>query len=301
MTKTLYRPGEIVNEDSRVMLPSPALIVSAEQADEARKKEADAFKAQWEIEKTDMIARARDEAEGIVAAAKEQAENEKMKAAADLEALKKNAQQEADNTIALAKQQSETILSDAQTQAEQKRQEIQDASEKAGHEAGFAEGKAEVDRLIERTQVILERAQTKRQEIMDEAEQQIVDLVLLIARKVVKNISETQSGVVTANIVQALRKVRARGTVIIRVNTADLKLTTEHVKDFLKSFENVESIQVHEDSTVDPGGCIIETDFGEVDARISSQLSELETKILQASPIRGSEEHNNEEYELRGK
>jgi flagellar assembly protein FliH len=50
--------------------------------------------------------------------------------------------------------------------------------------------------------------------------------------------------------------------------------------------EGVKSIQVAEDSSVGIGGCIIETDFGEIDARISSQLAELETKILELSPIK---------------
>ena len=50
--------------------------------------------------------------------------------------------------------------------------------------------------------------------------------------------------------------------------------------------ENVKNISVIEDSTVDQGGCIIETDFGEIDAKISSQLNELEQRILEVSPIR---------------
>jgi flagellar assembly protein FliH len=36
---------------------------------------------------------------------------------------------------------------------------------------------------------------------------------------------------------------------------------------------------------VESGGCIIETDFGEIDARISSQLAELENKIRDITPI----------------
>jgi flagellar assembly protein FliH len=50
--------------------------------------------------------------------------------------------------------------------------------------------------------------------------------------------------------------------------------------------EGVKAIQVVEDSSVDPGGCIIETDFGEIDARIASQLAELESKILEISPVK---------------
>jgi flagellar assembly protein FliH len=50
--------------------------------------------------------------------------------------------------------------------------------------------------------------------------------------------------------------------------------------------EGAKSIQVVEDTSVDEGGCIIETDFGEIDARIASQLAELESKILEISPIK---------------
>jgi flagellar assembly protein FliH len=134
--------------------------------------------------------------------------------------------------------------------------------------------------------VILEKTLEKRQEILDETEQQIVELVLLIARKVVKVISETQRNVVMQNILQSLRRVKGRGDVTIRVNLADVQLTSEHAKEFMDSVESIKNITVAEDSSVEKGGCIIETDFGAIDARISSQLNELEQKILEISPIK---------------
>ena len=88
------------------------------------------------------------------------------------------------------------------------------------------------------------------------------------------------------NIVHALRKVKGRGDVTIRVNLADLELTTEHTNDFIQAVENIKNISVVEDSSVDRGGCIVETDFGAIDARISSQLTELEQRILEISPIK---------------
>ena len=63
-------------------------------------------------------------------------------------------------------------------------------------------------------------------------------------------------------------------------------MTTQHIKDFLAQAENVKNITVVEDSTVDRGGCVIETDFGAIDAKIVSQLNELEQRILEVSPIR---------------
>ena len=101
-----------------------------------------------------------------------------------------------------------------------------------------------------------------------------------------QDISENQKSVVMANVLQALKKVKGRGDVTIRVNMDDVKLTTDHIQDFIKQVENVQGITVLEDSSVEKGGCVVETDFGAIDARIQNQLSELETAILEISPIK---------------
>jgi len=54
----------------------------------------------------------------------------------------------------------------------------------------------------------------------------------------------------------------------------------------MEAVESIKNITVAEDSSVEKGGCIVETDFGAIDARISSQLNELEQKILEISPIK---------------
>ena len=52
----------------------------------------------------------------------------------------------------------------------------------------------------------------------------------------------------------------------------------------------MKSITFKEDSSVERGGCIIETDFGQIDARISSQLHEIEERIIELMPIRSKGE-----------
>ena len=89
-----------------------------------------------------------------------------------------------------------------------------------------------------------------------------------------------------ANTMAALKKVKTRGEVTLRVNLEEVKLTSEHAKEFISHVENVQGITVLEDSSVERGGCIVETDFGAIDARISSQLQELENKILEISPVK---------------
>ena len=72
----------------------------------------------------------------------------------------------------------------------------------------------------------------------------------------------------------------------------DFKLTSEHTDEFIKRVENVQGLTVLEDSSVDKGGCIVETDFGAIDARIASQLGELENKIMEVSPVKNIRKEN---------
>lgn len=306
MTKAVFRPGEVALVNEKVVLDPPytlaelANMTSVEENPEEiqlmeessgptvedLRREVEEFKTQWDAEREGMIKSAQAEAEHIIKDAEEAALREMEQKAGEARILKQEAEEEAERILAAAKEKAAVIEADAHTAFENERKDAENQGRETGREAGFAEGYAEVERLIDRTRTVLERAQDKREEILAETEQQIIDLVLLISRKVVKVISENQRNVVISNVVQALRKVKGRGNIIIKVNLVDVKLTTEHTKKFIQLLEGTQSVQVVEDSSVDPGGCIIETDFGEVDARISSQFAELESKILEMSPIK---------------
>ena len=307
MAKAVFRPGEIAVSGEKVILAPPHAFPDLahlapveelpEEVDDVEeysgptvedlRREAENFRVQWESEREAMIRSARAEADGIVKEAEEAAFQEVKRRTDQAQSLKRQAEDEGEQIVAGAKRKAAEIEAASRAAFEAERKDAEERGRLAGREAGFAEGKAEVERLVQRTRTVLERAQDKRAEILAETEQEIIDLVLLISRKVIKVISENQRTVVISNVIQALRKVKGRGNIIIRVNMVDVKLTTDHIKDFIQLVEGSKTIQVVEDSTVDPGGCVIETDFGEIDARISSQLSELETKILEISPIRG--------------
>ena len=305
MAKAVFRPGELVVVQDKVMISTPApfedveVVVPQEEDDfsliaeeytgptaEELRQEAEAFKERWNIEKEAMLEAAKAEANEIVQAADASASRAREQGFEEGNIFKTQAQEEAEKIIAEAQRQAQELVDKARSTLEDERKEAVEKGREEGRTEGYTEGKAEVDRLIDRTQTVLERAQDKRGEILTETEREIVDLVLLISRKVVKVISENQRDIVVSNVLEALRKVRDRGNIIIRVNLADVKLATDNKKDFIAALEGVQSIQVMEDTSIDSGGCIIETDFGEIDARISSQLAELEAKILEISPIK---------------
>lgn len=303
MAKHVFRPTEITNLSRKVFIeppemeaPEPVETVTAE-ADafagptaeedlERQKRKAEEFKKSWEKEKNRMVEQAKKEAEQIIKNAENVAFEEVKRKNNQSKKIKQEAEEEAERILAEAKENALEIENSVNTRVSNIEKDASEKGYREGHEEGYNIGKQEAERLVERLHIVLTKAIDKRNEIIENSETQLVNLVLLIAKKVIKVISENQKNVVINNVIQALRKLKSRGNVVIRVNLEDLELTTEHTKDFLKMVENVKSITILEDSSVDKGGCILETDFGQIDARISSQINEIEEKILELIPIK---------------
>ena len=271
-------------EEDILELQEPSELIDGKTISEL-KKEAEDFEKEFEQQKEEMVKSARLEAESIIEKAKNEAfEIIKKKNDEALE-IKQKAEDNANTILEDAKLNAKNIESEIQDKETQILNDARKRGYQDGWEEGINKGSDEVKRLVERIQVILDSSIQKRNEIFIETEQQIVGLVLLIAKKVIKVISENQKNVVINNVIQALRKLKSRGEVAIRVNLSDLELTSSHKRDFIEMVEGIKSIKILEDSTVDRGGCIIDTDFGSIDARISSQLHEIEDKILELMPI----------------
>ena len=220
MAKNVFHPVEIVDLTAQKVKVEAPVFVSDEPeplefyegptAGDLR-REAEAFKESWALEKERIIQDARDEAEKI----KNQAEKtalEELKVKTDAAIRDKRiAEDEAVRIVEEARGESERIRAEAAAERDRVFEEAKSAGYVQGSEGGWEDGRAEAERLIHRLHKILDASIEKRRDIIDEAETQLIDLVLLVSRKVVKVISENQKNVVINNIVEALRKLKNPG------------------------------------------------------------------------------------------
>ncbi|MBR3731926.1 MAG: flagellar assembly protein FliH [Spirochaetales bacterium] len=308
MAQSVFRSGQIIPSSVKVSIDVPDMgrgqdkeetVDLSEVLGGRTVEELQEEKRRLESEILDLedriktkLSDAQIQADGIIENAKAEANRIIKKDNDKAQIIRQEADDERSRIISEAKDEAAILVRNANDEAEKiKKEAIKQGIEK-GYKDGYDKESAEVKRLVERVQIILNSAIAKRDEIFVETEQQIIGLVLLIAKKVIKVITENQKNVVINNVVQALRKVKSRGEVSIRVNLADIELTSEHKKDFVEMVEGVKSIRILEDNTVDRGGCIIETDFGSIDARITSQLREIEDNILELMPIQSVGKQN---------
>ena len=112
------------------------------------------------------------------------------------------------------------------------------------------------------------------------AERTVVRLALAVAEQIIKREINLDPEVVLRQTREALRRVMGVGHVKLRVNPIDEQIVREHRSALLSGTDSIREIAVEGDDGVPPGGVIVESDAGNVDARLATQMKKIETALL---------------------
>ena len=187
---------------------------------------------------------------------------EAEKKAAD---IVKKARSEAKKLIEETKLYSQSAFAQAETDGFNK-----------GRESGFEEGKKEMTNLILQAKDVLNQAIRERELLIRSIEPEMAKLSVRIAEKIMRYQIDIDQGAVVNMISSALDTLKQREEIVIKVNQEDYYYAKEKKSVFASMVEGLKKLDVVVDSGVDRGGCIIETDLGNIDARISTQIHTLE-------------------------
>jgi type III secretion protein L len=151
----------------------------------------------------------------------------------------------------------------------QTEKECQELKEQA-KEAGFAEG------LSQFNEHLIHFDKQLRLIKMD-LQKQILPLALKAAKKIVGEQLTLHPETIVEIVIQTLAPVVQNHRFSIYVNKADkeiLEANKSKIKDIL---EQVQVLTIHERSDIAPGGCIIETESGIINATLDNQWRALES------------------------
>lgn len=308
MSKLVFKPINIIESQEQIDLPIPENYKKFHPSEEKEEfvevdnegniieqyqgpsideieAELDRYRQETEAQVRQLLEEAKIRAEKIVEEGKTRAfqmiQDSKEKIKAEEDQGRAKAAQVEDR----AKLEAERMIKEAEMKVNEIEHEAYQKGYDAGREVGFKKGQSEVRRLIDRLGTIVGKAIDIREDIIRASEKQMVEMILIISRKVIKDEIIERKEIVLNNIREALKRIKDRDRVDIRVNFSDLEITTAHKDELIKLMESLRKVNIYEDSRVDRGGVIIETDVGAIDARISTQLKEIEEAIRNAEPI----------------
>jgi flagellar assembly protein FliH len=144
--------------------------------------------------------------------------------------------------------------------------------ERAGAEAGAKRAEAMLRRLADTIQELAEVRRT----MIRETERQMVQLAMAIARRVVRREVAIDSDLTLTMARVALERLGDSTAVTIRLHPDDFEATCRQREALFAGSH----VTVAPDSAVSRGGCLVQSDFGYVDASVDAQFQELARALL---------------------
>ena len=148
-----------------------------------------------------------------------------------------------------------------------------------GAKAGFDSGMEKAEKLLRRIEGLIFGLETTRAEVYGKLEQEILDLVIRIAEKVIHTEIRSADSTRTSILEAGLRKLKDSEKVLVRVAPADLKAIEEVLPVLKQQNGMVGKVTLQEDPEVSEGGCVLESDQCEVDGRIEVTLQAIEEAL----------------------
>jgi flagellar assembly protein FliH len=163
-------------------------------------------------------------------------------------------------------------LAQSERQWEQKVREARAAALKEGEAAGRSRAAAEVQPVLERLARSIEEVGQLRGRLRREAEADLVRLSLAIARRVLRRELAVDPDALHGLVLGALEKLQGQEICRVRVHPAHAAQVTQ----YLARPGTGSQIEVIADGSRDAGSVVFETQRGNLDASVETQLQEIE-------------------------
>lgn len=180
--------------------------------------------------------------------------------------------------------QAQEIINKAIKEAQTKAQQILEQAYNQGYSQGYNEIKDKLEKeyqqKIEELLNEIKNILNLKENLVKEMEKDIVELAIKVAEKVINKKIEEEPELVSNYLMELLPKIEQAKNITIWINPNEIEYVKISKEKFKNLVEDVENINIAPDSRIEKGGCIIETNFGKIDARISTKLEVLKEIIF---------------------
>ncbi len=161
--------------------------------------------------------------------------------------------------------------------------EIQEEAYKQAYQLGLEEGREkayqetseEFSRKLSMLDHLVGSIESLKPDLISFNESHIVHLAYVMAKKIAMSEIEERRDIILSVVKQAIEAAQSEESITIRVSTDDLAFI-DGIRDKLgKEFESMKRAKFEGVDSVLSGGCIVETNYGDVDATVEQRVNKL--------------------------
>jgi len=170
--------------------------------------------------------------------------------------------------------------------------ELQQKLEAAFHK-GIDEGRQQTERglanVFRSLREAIDATMRLREKVLRESEEDLLKLAIMVARKIVQQ-EIRHDPQILANIVgETVSCCSDLDKITIRLNPDDCTLVSANRNFYLSGIGANTQVSLIPDEAILPGGCMVDTVTGTIDARIDVQLDEIYRKFMETRGVPDSD------------
>jgi flagellar assembly protein FliH len=124
-----------------------------------------------------------------------------------------------------------------------------------------------------------------RDKIFRESEDELINMIMLVARKVILHEVSQDRSILAGVVKNALAGLFAREEITVRINPDDYLLATSERDELLMNELLTERLQLKPDPSVPVGFCLVDTEMGTIDASLDGQLDQIYRSLLEQRTV----------------
>lgn len=214
---------------------------------------------------------------------------------------------QAELIIAQARSRASEMILDARAERERIIAGAYEEGQRAGFEAGHAQGLAQgtelgrAEALASRTAEIeqvenawsaaLASFNAQRDALLDDARDSVLTLACRIASRVTQRVVTSDPEVVVDQVRESISMVTGASRVLIEISPGCEQLVRGALPKVMAALGSSAHTEVRTDQSLSPGSCVVRTAGGQIDASIQTQLSRIAEALVPGAGGQDMEAH----------
>lgn len=195
--------------------------------------------------------------------------------------LMERAEQQAAALIQKARAQAEELLQEARSQAEELKRKSQEQGYQEGRQRIAEEMESARQNALQEAEQIIEQARRERDQLLAEVEPQTLELALAIARRVIGRELLLHPETVQDIAREALKQAKGGDELVVKVHETSYEALRAGWEELVAEDDLARRSRIEVDNLVEPGGCVVDTRSGRIDAQVSTQLAVIGSALKQ--------------------
>lgn len=168
--------------------------------------------------------------------------------------------------------------------ARQSKEAVEMEAYDLGLQKGLEEGRKmalkKAEPLFEALNRAAEEIGNARTALLDRHREQILEILILIAEKVIHRQVQLSPDIIMDTVRAASAHLMETEEIRVRLHPSDFEYIREIEDVLAQKLTNHRSVNIVEDSSMGRGGVVVETEFGDIDATIRSQIEHLKDVLF---------------------